>query len=147
MRRGTWERPSAEVRFWANVKKIRGHWMWQGRPNAWGYGRLVVDGVLTYAHRFSYTLLVGPIPEGLGIDHLCRVKLCVRPDHLEPVTTQVNTLRGEAPSAINAAKTHCPKGHELVGANLYEWRGHRRCRPCNTETARRYRHRHQGRIP
>lgn len=121
--------------------------MWQGRPNAWGYGRLTVDGVLTYAHRYSYTLLVGPIPYGLGIDHLCRVHLCVRPDHLEPVTTRVNTLRGLSPSAGNAIKTHCSRGHELTGPNLYRWKNHRRCVTCNTEAARRYRHRYQGLIP
>lgn len=80
------------------------------------------------AHRFSYNLLVGHIPDGLVIDHLCRVRCCVNPDHLEPVTSIENTHRGEHPNYI---KTRCKRGHSFVGENFYiDRRGYRVCRLC-----------------
>jgi hypothetical protein len=77
-------------------------------------------------------LLVGPIPEGMEIDHLCRNRGCVNPEHLEPVTRQENIRRSQSISVANAAKTHCPYGHLLSGANLYlrPNRGGRACREC-----------------
>jgi hypothetical protein len=102
---------------------------------------------VTYAHRFAYSVLVGPIPDGLQIDHLCRNEMCVNPEHLEPVTQRINMLRGTGPQAVNAQKTHCPKGHPLSGNNVYAHTVRatgtpgRRCRTCNTEAAREYRKR------
>ena len=90
-----------------------------------------VGSLTPSAHRFYYEREYGPIPEGLEIDHLCRNRKCVRPDHLEAVTHRENVLRGVSPPALHARKIHCPQGH------LYE-DGKRRCRECVIEeTARR----------
>lgn len=110
----------------ARVQLIRGCWEWTGAKNAGGYG--VCRG--QQAHRASYELLVGPIPAGLQLDHLCRNRACVNPDHLEPVTRKVNILRGEGVAAKNARKTHCLNGHELTGHNLIQHKGGRECRAC-----------------
>jgi hypothetical protein len=141
------------ARFWrkvdrngpVTVESLGRCWQWLGGSST-GYGKHSPEpGVIEYAHRFAYRLLVGPIPEGLQLDHLCRNQMCVRPEHLEPVTQRTNMLRGVGPAAINAAKTHCPKGHPLSGENVY---AHvvratgtpgRRCKACNTEAAREYR--------
>lgn len=74
---------------------------------------------MAVSHRYSYEELIGPVPTGLTLDHLCRNRACVNPSHLEPVTHRVNILRGESPSAKNAVKTHCPAGHRLAGEHLY----------------------------
>jgi hypothetical protein len=89
------------------------------------------------AHRFSYEAYVGPIGAGLHIDHLCRVRSCVNPKHLEPVTQRVNTLRGEGRAALQLRVTHCPRGHEYTPDNIYLWRGHRACRTCVLARGRR----------
>jgi hypothetical protein len=83
------------------------------------------------SHRVVYEALVGPIPEEAVIDHLCRVRNCVNPDHLEPTTTKVNILRGTTPSADNARKTHCKQGHAFDSKNTAVYDGHRMCRVCN----------------
>lgn len=107
---------------------------WIGGTTSAGYGSLTRGkyGTAVLAHRLSYEHHNGPIPTGLQIDHLCRNRLCVNPCHLEPVTQRVNIMRGDSPTARNAAKTHCPRGHELVGDNIYlhPTRGHRECRTC-----------------
>lgn len=106
-------------RFWAKVASANeaGCWVWLAATSA-GYGRFLVEGRLEQAHRVSYERLIGRIPEGLQIDHLCRVRGCVNPAHMEPVTARVNTLRGEGATAIHAAQTHCGKGHPLSGENV-----------------------------
>lgn len=68
-------------------------WIWGGKPDGKGYGQHKVSGVFVMAHRFAHELLIGPIPDGYEVDHLCRVRLCVRPEHLEAVTPAVNTWR------------------------------------------------------
>lgn len=128
-----------EVRFWRFVDKTDGCWLWVGTDNGkYGTLGLSIDGTRTslYAHRLSYEMHVGPIPEGLTIDHLCRVPLCVNPDHLEAVTQRENSLRGTGVSAVNARKTHCPKGHPLDGLRTS---GRRYCKTCARESMARRR--------
>jgi hypothetical protein len=119
-----------QERFWAMVNKTDTCWLWQGSKADGGYGKFNIGGVLYPAHRVAYQWLVGPIPEGLHLDHLCRVTNCVNPAHMEPVTTRENLLRGVGPSAVNARKMVCDQGHPLAGENLYSWRGDRHCRIC-----------------
>jgi hypothetical protein len=117
--------------FWTRVNKTDDCWLWRGALNSSGYANVFWNGRQANAHRVSYELSVGPIPEGLQIDHLCRVRHCVNPAHLEPVTSKINTLRGVSPLAINSRKTHCQLGHELSGDNLrLEKSGSRVCREC-----------------
>ncbi len=105
-------RPLAD-RFWEKVDRDGpdGCWVWTGANNGAGYGQIRIDDRNRYAHRVAYELEVGPIPESLFIDHLCRNRGCVNPAHLEPVTNAENILRGTAPTAVNARKKACPKGH------------------------------------
>jgi hypothetical protein len=137
-------RPTAD-RFWEKVDKTEGGcWVWLARRSVDGYGTFAMPFGKRWApvraHRFAYELLVGPIPDGLHLDHLCRNRACVNPDHLEPVTCRENILRGIAPSAINAAKTHCTNGHEFTPANTYiaPANGARLCRACRLVAARKY---------
>ena len=128
-------------RFWEKVEPCptSGCWHWTAAKDQDGYGMFRWDGGARRAHRVSYTELVGPIPEGLQIDHLCRNRGCVNPAHLEPVTNRENVLRGENFSAKNAVKTHCDNGHEFDEGNTYIRRGKRQCRACNREQTRAYR--------
>ena len=104
-----------------------GCWVWTGGTKGPGYGCYKRG----YAHRVSYQVFVGEIPEGKVMDHLCRNRICVNPDHLEPVTMGENTKRGTSPPAVNATKTHCLRGHELSGENLFMAQGRRHCRQCH----------------
>lgn len=115
-------------------------WEWQGYRMPFGHGRFRVNGCKVLAHRWSYEFHVGPIPNGLTIDHLCRNPPCVNPAHLEPVTHRTNVLRGDGPAAHNAAKTHCPSGHAYTPANTYiDSLGRRVCRVCRSDWQRTYR--------
>lgn len=124
-------------KFWARVEKTEGCWNWTGGKQGGGYGTLHVgDGRYQLAHRYSYELHIGPIPEGLTLDHKCRNRGCVNPAHLEPVTNRENILRGTSPSALHARKTHCPAGHAYEGDNLIRRRGTRECRQCKIDLDR-----------
>lgn len=96
-----------------------------------GYRQVRVGQMLRYAHRVTYEALVGAIPDGLVIDHLCHNRSCVNPSHMEPVTQQENTLRGNGPAAINSRKTHCPQGHALTAENVYGAPMRRQCKTCS----------------
>ena len=128
---------NAEVRFWRKVIKTDGCWTWTAATVPAGYGRVQWQGRVQQAHRVAYELLVGPIPEGLHLDHLCRVRNCVNPAHLEPVTPGENVLRGTGVSAVHAAAEFCRYGHPLSGENLRtKANGWRACRACELRRSR-----------
>lgn len=138
-------RKPIEVRFWEKVspEPNSGCWLWDSNTLWNGYGTLTDmthKNRSVLAHRFSYELHKGPIPKGLRIDHLCRVRGCVNPAHLEAVTHQENCRRGIAGQVNGArvrAKTHCPKGHPYNGENLYvSPRGTRHCKTCRRDGMR-----------
>lgn len=132
-----------EQRFWGKVNKngtvpiyaphLGPCWEWDSHTKD-GYGYFSISSnsgrSLRPAHRLSYELAKGEIPEGLVIDHLCRVRHCVNPDHLEPVTDKVNILRGAGSGAQNARKTHCKHGHEFTPENTGRQHSGRYCRTC-----------------
>jgi hypothetical protein len=101
----------AAGRFWGMVHKTETCWFYEGNKSWNGYGVFWFDGKSIRAHRYVYELLVGPIPKGLTLDHLCRVRHCVNPDHLEPVTIAENVRRGYR---LYKPKTHCKRGHIRV---------------------------------
>lgn len=117
-------------RFWSYVDRSGDCWVWTAAKSTGGYGRVYWQGRLLQAHRVAYELEREPIPEGLEIDHLCRNRACVNPQHMEPVTTRTNLLRGEGVAAMKARRTHCDHGHELTPENVYLWHGARWCRTC-----------------
>ena len=123
------------ARFWAKVDRSGGPdacWLWTGNITPDGYATFTVDDRLVRAHRFAYELQVGPIPDRLVIDHLCRNRACQNARHMEPVTNAENIRRGHS-GRHNAIKTHCPQGHPYSGDNLYVGRtGKRGCRACFT---------------
>lgn len=124
--------PTMHSRFWAKVRKdpSTGCWEWTAATSD-GYGHFAVKkGDIRAAHRVAWEMLRGPVPDGLHIDHLCRNRACVNPDHMEPVSCRTNILRGIGPSARHAIKTHCPQGHEYSPDNTYHYRGQRHCRAC-----------------
>lgn len=121
------------------VKIVNGCWNWPTR-RATGYGSVYLGGgrnnqISVMAHRLSFQLAKGPIPDGLVIDHLCRNPSCVNPDHLEPVTERVNLLRGNGAAARCAARDKCVNGHvfPLYQPPYCAARGWRRCRKCHAE--------------
>lgn len=115
-----------------------GCWIWEGGLDPDGYAIGWADGKSVRVHRYVYKQLKGPIPQGLMPDHLCRVRCCCNPDHLELVTNRVNLHRGVGVNPINSAKTHCPAGHEYTPDNTYVTSdGKRMCKTCHRETTRR----------
>lgn len=114
-------------------------WNWTGHLIK-GYGSFYMNGKDFVAHRASYILFSDDtLDPNLVLDHLCRNRSCVNPDHVEQVTRGENTLRGLTLTAFNLKKTHCPIGHELQGTNLYLHKGQRHCRSCGREHMKKYR--------
>lgn len=128
--------------FWSKVDATGDCWEWTGKRNRDGYGEHCFGGRSHRAHRRSWELLVGPIPDDLTLDHRCRVRHCVNPDHLEVVTQAVQVERRafNGGGAYQRAKTHCKHGHPFDEANTYVYaNGRRSCRACNRKHAvRRY---------
>ena len=118
------------------IDQETGCWNRAGHRVSGWYTQIAIGGTRparVYAHRASYEHFVGPIPEGLQLDHLCRNPICINPSHLEAVTPRENTMRGFSVSANNARKTHCIHGHSLADAWIIKNTQQRRCRTCNTE--------------
>lgn len=127
-------RPLSE-RFWDRVDRTGECWPWLGHIRRDGYGSFPVNSQMRYAHRVAYELVVGPIPAGLELDHLCRNRRCVRPDHLEPVTHLENMRRGVR---ATTRATHCIRGHVL---DYTDSKGKRGCRTCRYAAVVRWRQR------
>jgi len=134
------DRATLEQRFWEKVDRSGGNstcWIWTAHRDAKGYGSFESRR----AHRVAYEMMVGPIPDGLQIDHLCRVTSCVNPKHLEPVTLAENLRRAAA------ARTRCKRGHEFTPENTYYDRAHgnaRLCRECTRATGREWYRQHRA---
>lgn len=125
----------ARARFWSHVRRTEGCWAWTA-AKAGGYGRFKIGGRLYGAHRISVVLASGvDIPTGLWVDHLCRNRACVRPDHLECVPPAVNTGRGNAPNILWKRRRQeeriCPRGHDLDEHGYVVPSGKGMCRECD----------------
>ncbi|MET8694708.1 HNH endonuclease [Streptomyces bauhiniae] len=137
-------KPSLEERIFEKIREDEaGCWIWTGTRVGTGYGQIDIAGRKRPAHRVVYEFLVCEIPEGLDLDHLCRVRHCVNPWHLDPVTRQVNIIRGDKPK-INASKTHCPHGHTYDEANTIVYKGSRFCRTCKKARQKAYDEKRRG---
>lgn len=132
-----------DVRFWSKVDADGDCWVWTCTLGDSGHGEFSLSVTNQYysAHRWAWEHLVGPIPDGLTLDHLCRNPPCVNPDHLQPVPGRVNILRSYNPAAQNARKTHCPAGHPYDHA---DGDGRRRCFACRRAYMQEYRRRRQA---
>lgn len=128
--------PETRSRLLRAVVERNGCWIWPNAPDSDGYPIVKVGGRSRRAHRLFYEMLVGPIPDGLQLDHLCRVRNCVNPEHLEPVTCRENVQRGLKGRLL----THCRNGHEFSSDNTYVTPdGSRTCRECQRASVRKYR--------
>ncbi len=134
-------------RFLLRVDRSGGCWVWQGQLGH-GYGVFWCGGKNVRAHRFAHEAFVGEIPQGLTIDHLCKNRACVRPEHLEAVTGEENTTRAiDFAGNVNRAKTHCIREHEFSPENTYvDKLGKRNCRACAREKVKAYYRRNRDRI-
>lgn len=117
------------TRFWSKVDKTDGCWLWAGAHDRYGYGQVRLASRLQLAHRVAFELTVGPIPDGLELDHLCRVRTCVNPSHLEPVTHKENLHRA-------LRLPWCKNGHDMTDAYVRPDNGRRSCRVCRRERDR-----------
>lgn len=131
MPRSLWER----IERWTD--RSGGCWVWTHWLDQDGYAHASYEGKRVRVHRWSWEQVNGPVPPGLELDHLCRTRGCVRPDHLQAVSHRENMMRGVAPSAVNAKKTQCKHGHPFSGENLIlQIDGRRSCRTCTNRRAR-----------
>lgn len=123
-------------------KDEKGCWLWVGTVFPTGYARFNYKGRGFRAHKFAYEHFVGPVPDGLVIDHLCRVRHCVNPHHLEAVTQRVNFERGISPQVSRArltGLTHCKHGHRIDADGAYLYGGMRKCKKCAVRRTQEYR--------
>lgn len=128
-----------QQRLWDRIEPepMSGCWLWMGaRSRDYEYGEIRI-GKTRRVHILVYELLVGPVPDGCELDHVCRVRPCVRPSHLEPVPHRINVLRGTSPAAQHATAIMCKRGHSLADAYVYDG-GRRRCRVCHLTRAAGY---------
>lgn len=128
-------------------------WLWTGTLDKDNYGKTKRSGVIGYVHRIAYEVFVGPIPDGLQLDHLCHHpdhctpgvgcphRRCINPAHLEPTTAAANIARGGGLAVANSRKTHCPQGHEFTPENTYTWNGSRTCKECGRRRSREHQRR------
>lgn len=137
----TWTRSRTDREVLAlHVAVVGDCWEWTGARQKTGYGKTSRGGRMLLAHRLAYEVTLGPIADGLTVDHLCRNRSCIRPDHMDLVPMGVNTMRGTSVSAINVAKTHCVRGHPFDATNTrLDSYQHRHCRTCEREHCRQYR--------
>jgi|SRR5690242_1350575 len=128
-------------RFDAKWEDVDGHRIWTGAKSI-GYGKIFYNGRHVLAHRASYEMHIGPIPDGMVIDHLCRNPSCILPEHLEPVTPAENMRRGAASGGVlRVPPTHCKHGHEFTPENTIIWSGRpnaRKCRECGRAATRKW---------
>ena len=136
------------INFWAKIDKSGICWEWTGSKNNGGYGLFGLNYKMRSAHRVSYEIKWGKIPDGLVINHMCRNRGCVNPDHLEVVTQKVNVQKGLAgfkTGLKNRAKTHCPQNHEYTPDNLTKQNNNKRnCKACNNDRIRARRARNKA---
>lgn len=130
-----WNFTSVQDRFWSKVNRTDGCWSWTAGTYQ-GYGRFRIGSVGSrnmLAHRVAWEWARGPVPAGMELDHLCRNRACVRPEHLEPVAPDVNKRR-QVPNNGKAARTSCKRGHEYTPENTrrHPVRGNRICVTCAT---------------
>jgi hypothetical protein len=126
--------------FHTKYRAVKGCWVWEGSKYNNGYGKFGRRGYM--AHRISYELSKGKVPDNMFLDHLCRNRLCVKPAHLEPVSLVENVMRGESIFAKNARKTHCKHGHEFTAENTYvprQFPNKRYCKACRDINSRKSR--------
>lgn len=130
------------------LKDNKGCWNYTRAKDFLGYGKIGYLGKVISAHRVSYMVWKGKIPDGLTIDHLCKNPSCINPDHLEAVTLRENVLRSRRMTDNKSRKTHCINGHELTEENTYIIKSHyaRKCRTCARVYSHDYNQKHKARL-
>lgn len=137
--------PDVQSRFWSKVDKTPTCWLWLAPLGGKGYAQfdVTVRGrrILFYGHRYALAASGVPLLDGMVVDHICRVRHCVNPEHLRQITNKENVLVGIGLSAVNARKTRCKRGHDLTDERVFRMTstGQRICRPCHAELERQYR--------
>lgn len=128
------------------IDQKTGCWEWQGHRSPDGYGQVKYHGAVHSVHRLTYRLLVGPIPDGMQLDHFaCDNRACGNPEHVRPTTVRENVLRSGSIQSLNAAKTHCVNGHPFTPENTTRHpNGGRQCRACDQRRGREWRARRRA---